>query len=183
MRCRTDNHYNEDVRDVLRRYKQRILFMSRDQQAIVIIAIIRLIDLMKEKGLMVEEEDDLVYELAVDADRAIANRAFDYLSKYNFNQPLSKKDKKTGMPEKSMILMRVLQFLEKYAADENETNHVYFFVKNCAGSVKEIITEENKNVLNVEEMVHLLNNQKNSYGLSTRQLSLLVSVNGYAFIM
>lgn len=119
------------------------------------------------------EEDDLIYELAVDSDRSIANRAFEYLSNYSLHQPLSKKDKKNDIPEKSVIMLRVVRFLEKNAADENELNHVYFFVKNCAGNRNSLITDENKDILNVEEMVHLLNNQKVSYGLTTRQLSLL----------
>lgn len=44
--CRMEENVNDDVINLLKRYKQRILFMSRDQQPIIIIAIIRLIDLM-----------------------------------------------------------------------------------------------------------------------------------------
>ena len=163
MRSSVHANFNDDVRELLNRYKQRILFMSRDTQSVVIIAIIQLIDQMREKKLFSEEDDDLIFELAVDRERAVANRAFDYLSKYCFNQPLSKKEQKAGIPEKSVILVRVIQYLKKFATDENEINHVYFFVKNSAGNASSLITEENQNVLNVEEMVHLLTNQKNSF--------------------
>ena len=94
--CRMEENVNDDVINLLKRYKQRILFMSRDQQPIIIIAIIRLIDLMNgwyshrisyiEKGLVTEEENELIYELAVDIDRSIAYRAFSFLSKYSFHQ-------------------------------------------------------------------------------------------------
>ena len=43
---RANDHWNDDVKDLLKRYKQRILFMSRDQQSLNIIAIIRLVDIM-----------------------------------------------------------------------------------------------------------------------------------------
>ena len=38
---------NEDVTSLLQRYKERILFMSRDVQPVVICAAIRLIDSMR----------------------------------------------------------------------------------------------------------------------------------------
>lgn len=41
---------NEDVVSLLKRYKERILFMSRDSQPIVICAAIKLIDLMRGKN-------------------------------------------------------------------------------------------------------------------------------------
>ena len=158
--------------------------MSRDQQPIIIIAIIRLIDLMNgfffsliihiiEKELVTEEENELIYELAVDIDRSIAHRAFSFLSKYSLHQDESKTNS-TEHIDKNKILVKVLQCLEKYASDDEETNHVYYFVKNCASSTTSLVDEENIDVLNIEGMVQLLLNQQLSYGLNMRQLILLV---------
>ena len=116
----------------------------------------------------------MIYELVVDADRNIANRAFEYLITNSIHSPISKVEKKNGIPEKSIILFRVIQYLEKYSTDENEIDHVYFFVKNCAGNAEEIVNEFNKDVLNVEEMTLMLLNQQNSFGFTGRQLHLLV---------
>ena len=85
---------------------------------------------------------------------------------------------KSGIPEKNIILFRVIQYLEKYSTDENEIEHVYFFVKNCAGNSDEIVNEFNKDILNVEEMTLMLLNQQNSFGFTNRQLHLLV-VDGF----
>lgn len=46
IRLREDDA-NDVVRDVLRRYKARILFMSRDSTPVVIMAVVTLIDEMK----------------------------------------------------------------------------------------------------------------------------------------
>ena len=46
IRLREDDA-NDVVRDVLRRYKARILFMSRDSAPVVIMAVVTLIDEMK----------------------------------------------------------------------------------------------------------------------------------------
>ena len=40
---------NEDVMSLLKRYKERILFMSRDVQPVVICAAIKLIDCMRRR--------------------------------------------------------------------------------------------------------------------------------------
>lgn len=40
---------NEDVESLLKRYKERILFMSRDVQPVVICAAIKLIDCMRRR--------------------------------------------------------------------------------------------------------------------------------------
>lgn len=183
--CRMEENVNDDVINLLKRYKQRILFMSRDQQPIIIIAIIRLIDLMNgwyshrisyiEKGLVTEEENELIYELAVDIDRSIAYRAFSFLSKYSFHQNQLKTNSTDGI-DKNKILVKVLEYLEKYASDEEEINHVYYFVKNCASSQTSPVDEENIDVLNIEGMVQLLLNQQVSYGLNMRQLILLVII-------
>ena len=52
--CRLENESqseeeeeNEDVESLLKRYKERILFMSRDVQPVVICAAIKLIDCMR----------------------------------------------------------------------------------------------------------------------------------------
>lgn len=59
---RADEYWNDDVRDLLKRYKQRILFMSRDQQSLNIIAIIRLVDIMHgfvyDCSMIYRKEDD-----------------------------------------------------------------------------------------------------------------------------
>lgn len=44
---------NEDVMSLLKRYKERILFMSRDVQPVVICAAIKLIDCMRRTVLFV----------------------------------------------------------------------------------------------------------------------------------
>lgn len=45
--CRLREEGNEVVREVVRRYKARILFMSRDTQPVVIMAVISLLDKMR----------------------------------------------------------------------------------------------------------------------------------------
>ena len=67
----------------------------------------------------------------------------------------------------------MLEFLEEFAQDAHEVNHVFFFVRNCAGTGAELLNEENEKVLNVEEMITLLSKQRQELGLTVRQLSLL----------
>lgn len=48
MRCSVrEEEGNEVVREVVRRYKARILFMSRDTQPVVIMAVVSLIDAIR----------------------------------------------------------------------------------------------------------------------------------------
>lgn len=51
MESEDSEEENEDVESLLKRYKERILFMSRDVQPVVICAAIRLIDLMRRSVL------------------------------------------------------------------------------------------------------------------------------------
>ena len=127
-----------------------------------------------ERGLISAEEDGFIYELAIDADRSIGSRAFSYLYKHRLSATQSKKRNKKGSPEKVSILLRVLEYLQEFAEDEKEVNHVYFFVRNCAGERNGLLTEENTKVLDVQGMVELLNRQQQDNGLNGRQLSLLV---------
>lgn len=112
-----------------------------------------------------------MFELAIDADRNIGNRAFHYLHKYRLTKPLG--GKKSSVPENTQVLIRVLEYLEEFAADAQEVNHVYFFVRNCAGAGATLVNEENEKVLNVEEMASLLSKQRQELGLTLRQLTLL----------
>ena len=112
-----------------------------------------------------------MFELAIDADRNIGNRAFHYLHKYRLTKPLG--GKKSSVPENTQVLIRVLEYLEEFAADAQEVNHVYFFVRNCAGAGATLVNEENEKVLNVEEMASLLSKQRQELGLTLRQMTLL----------
>ena len=70
----------------------------------------------------------------------------------------------------------MVEFLQEYAQDDKEVNHVYFFVRNCAGDRSQLITKENKSVLDVQGIVELLSKQQQDIGLSGRQTCLLVLV-------
>ena len=70
-------------------------------------------------------------------------------------------------------MVHVLEYLEEFAEDAQEVNHVYFFVRNCAGAGAALVNEENEKVLNVEEMLSLLSKQRQELGLTLRQLTLL----------
>ena len=150
-----------------------------------------------EKGLISPEEDGLIYELATDSDRSIGSRAFSYFYKYqlkendkendndndndndNAKNKKAKKGKKgKGKPTvpKKNGLLKVIEYLQEFAQDDKEINHVFFFVRNCAGDRANLLNEENKSVLDVQGIVELLNKQQQDVGLNGRQTSLLVCI-------
>ena len=131
--------------------------------------------------------------MATDSDRSIGSRAFSYLYKYQFknfieneneNENGSEKEKKQRRKakkgkgkkpaKKESGLLKVVEYLQEYAQDDKEVNHVYFFVRNCAGDRTHLLTEENKCVLDVQGIVELLNKQQQDIGLNGRQTCLLV---------
>lgn len=137
--------------------------------------------------------------MATDSDRSIGSRAFSYLYKYQFksfvenenendkenenekeNDKEKKQRKKTKKTKgkkpakKENGLLKVVEYLQEYAQDDKEVNHVYFFVRNCAGDRTHLLTDENKCVLDVQGIVELLNKQQQDIGLNGRQTCLLV---------
>lgn len=133
--------------------------------------------------------------MATDSDRSIGSRAFSYLYKYQFKNFIenendnendnenekekkqrkkAKKGKGKKPAKKESGLLKVVEYLQEYAQDDKEVNHVYFFVRNCAGDRTHLLTEENKCVLDVQGIVELLNKQQQDIGLNGRQTCLLV---------
>ena len=139
--------------------------------------------------------------MATDSDRSIGSRAFSYLYKYQFknfieneneNENENKNENENGREKekkqrkkakkgkgkkpakKESGLLKVVEYLQEYAQDDKEVNHVYFFVRNCAGDRTHLLTEENKCVLDVQGIVELLNKQQQDIGLNGRQTCLLV---------
>ena len=116
-------------------------------------------------------EDELVFELALDASPAVGHRACGYFARECLESARNR-------------FAVLLQFLARYARDEREVGHVAVFVRNALvdpqgdhqGGFEEVCGMGVGEALEVEGLVEALAGQRGEQRLAVRELQLVAAL-------
>ena len=104
-----------------------------------------------------------MFELILDVAQAIGHRAYQYFAKWSLDHQTDP-------------FISILQFLNQYAKDEEEINHVYVFVLNAAGNAEDVIEKPYSHVFDLNAMEQALTQQRKEWKLTARSLQLLAAL-------
>lgn len=113
-----------------------------------------------ENDMISSKEDELIFELILDISQSVGHHAFQYYAKWS-------------LKNEENHFIAVLQYLNQYAKDDMEINHVYVFVLNAAGNVDDLSVDPYQWLFDIDSMEQTLLQQRKDYKLDSRSMQLM----------